>query len=359
MLRADLVASAGRFELDASIGAEAGVPLGLLGGNGAGKTTLLRCIAGLHRPERGRVSVGGEVWFDRGRGIDLAAHRRSVGLVPQHGMLFPHLDVTGNIAYGPRASGLSRTAVRRVVAAALERFSLIPLAARRTGSLSGGERQRVALARACALDPPLLLLDEPLAALDPLSRIEARATLREVVRERGDRCTVLVTHDVRDAVDIAGRLVVLDGGRVLQEGTATGMLQHPRSPLVAALIGQNWLSGDPEPGAGDLWTVAAGELRLMGVADPGEPPQAGRPAYLLIDPRDITLHATLPEGSAQNTVRARVALLSEAGGHVRVTLGTTPPLTAEITPGSATQLGVHPGRILWASFKATASRVFG
>ncbi len=354
-----LTARAGSLALDAALTAQPGRPVALIGANGAGKTTLLRCLAGLHRPDSGCIALDGDTWFDSARGVDRPPHRRDVGVVPQHGMLFPHLDVEANVAYGLRAARprASRDEVRRRTGNALERFGLLPLARRRPDGLSGGERQRVALARALALDPTLLLLDEPLSALDAASRTAVRASLRELLRDRA-ATTVLVTHDARDALELAADAVVLEAGRVVQAGTPAELAQRPRSAPVAGLMGQNWLPGTAVACEGALWTVEAGDLCIVAVADPSEPPALGAPAYVLVDPRDVTLHREPPEGSAQNALRAGVSGVVDIGGPLRVTLASRPPLVVEITPRAAAALHVEPGATVWASFKATAARAF-
>ena len=356
-LAASLAAHAGTLQLDAALSAEPGRPVALIGANAAGKTTLLRCLAGLHTPDRGRIDVDGEVWFDSERRIDRPAHRRAVGVVPQQGVLFPHLDVEQNVAYGLRAARLPRAEQHRRTGDALERYGLVPLAGRRTEALSGGERQRVALARATVLDPTLLLLDEPLSALDAASRATVRGSLRDLLRERS-ACTVLVTHDARDALELAAHAVVLEDGHVVQEGAPAELAQRPRSAPVAALMGQNWLPGTASDRDGEVWTVRTGALELRAVADPQEPPSLGRPAYVLVDPRDVTLHREHPEGSAQNVAQARVAGVVDVGGPLRVTLDSDPALVVEITARAAAQLGIATGAPVWASFKATAARVF-
>jgi molybdate transport system ATP-binding protein len=352
-----LSARAGTLELDAALSAQPGRPVALIGANGAGKSTLLRCLAGLLRPDRGRIEVDGDTWFESARGIDRPAHRRDLGLVPQHGLLFPHLDVEGNVAYGLRAARLPREQARRRTGDALERFGLVPVARRRPDTLSGGERQRVALARATVLDPALLLLDEPLSALDAASRVAVRSSLRELLRSRA-ACTVLVTHDARDALELAADAVVLEGGRVVQQGSPAELAQRPRSAPVAGLMGQNWLPGTATARDGEVWTVAAGELRVLAVADDSEPPALGSAAYVLVDPRDVTLHRERPEGSAQNAVRAAVAGVVDVGGPLRVTLDSHPPLVVEITRRAAAALEITQGTAVWASFKATAARAF-
>jgi molybdate transport system ATP-binding protein len=356
-LDCDVAARAGALDLDAALCAEPARPLALIGANGAGKTTLLRCLAGLHRPDRGRIALDGDTWFDTTTRVDRPPHRRDVGVVPQHGVLFPHLDVEANVAYGLNASRTGRERVRSRVGDALDRFGLTPLARRRPESLSGGERQRVALARATVLNPALLLLDEPLSALDAASRTAVRTSLRDLLRGR-DACTVLVTHDARDALELAADAVVLEHGRVVQQGTPAELAQRPRSAPVAALMGQNWLPGRAASRDGAVWTVEAGDLRVAAVADDAEPPTLGAPAYVLVDPRDVTLHRGHPEGSAQNVLHAAVAGVVDIGGPLRVTLDSRPPLLAEITRRAADALQVTPGAPIWASFKATAARVF-
>jgi molybdate transport system ATP-binding protein len=352
-------ARAGSLVLDAALSAQPGRPVALVGANAAGKTTLLRCLAGLHRPDAGRIEVDGDTWYDSARGVDRPAHRRDAGVVPQHGVLFPHLDVEANVAYGLRASRprLPREEQRRRTGAALERFGLQPMARRRPDTLSGGERQRVALARATVLDPALLLLDEPLSALDAASRAEVRTSLRELLRDRS-ACTVLVTHDARDALELAAEAVVLEHGRVVQAGTPAELAQRPRSAPVAGLMGQNWLPGTATARDGEVWTVQAGDLRVLAVADDSEPPTLGATAYVLVDPRDVTLHHDRPEGSAQNAVHASVAGVVDVGGPLRVTLDCRPALVVEITGRAGAALQVAPGLPVWASFKATAARAF-
>ena len=356
-LAATIAARAGDLRLDAALSADPGRPVVLIGANAAGKTTLLRCLAGLHRPDSGRIEVDGDDWFDSARGIDRPAHRRDVGVVPQHGVLFPHLDVAANVAYGLHAARAGRAETKRRTATALDQFALTPLARRTPDKLSGGERQRVALARATVLEPTLLLLDEPLSALDAASRVTTRAALRELLAERR-ATTVLVTHDARDALELAAHAVVLEAGQVVQEGSPAELAQRPRSAPVAALMGQNWLPGTAASRDGELWTVDAGDMHIVSVADSQEPPSQGQRAYVLVDPRDITLHREHPEGSAQNVVRAAVAGVVDVGGPLRVTLDSTPALVVEITRRAAAQLDVATGTLLWASFKATAARAF-
>jgi ABC-type sulfate/molybdate transport systems ATPase subunit len=210
-------------DVDLSAGAQT---LALVGPSGAGKTTVLRCVAGLRRPDDGRIALGNDAWFDAGARVDLPPERRSVGLVPQHYSLFPHMTVRDNVAFGGPAGDL------------MERLRIDHLAGERPGRLSGGERQRVALARALARDPEVLLLDEPLAALDAQTRAVVRAELQDVLAAFG-KPALLVTHDFDDAAALADRVAVMRDGRVLQEGTPAELLARPADAFVAAFTGAN------------------------------------------------------------------------------------------------------------------------
>ena len=354
MLTACVEADAGALALDARIQARDGATLALVGANGAGKTTLLRCLAGLHRPRRGRVECGEKTWLDTEAGVDLPPHRRSVSLVPQEGLLFDHLDVAGNLAFGPRAAGLARNDVAERVAGTAARLGLDDLLGRRPATLSGGERQRVALARAVAAAPQALLLDEPLAALDPAARAEVRTVLRPLLAEWPGP-TVLVTHDARDAVELAVDVVVLEHGSVVQAGSVAEVVRSPRTAAVAALVGVSLIRGTVLGRSGDLVTVDCGGWSVVAVADPDDPPRHDR-AQVVIDPRAVTLHATHPAGSAQNVLAGRVASVGELGGVARVAVEGEVSLLAEVTVTSVATLGLRPGAPVFAAFKATAAR---
>ncbi|MBD0329587.1 MAG: ABC transporter ATP-binding protein [Thermoleophilia bacterium] len=310
----------------------------VVGPSGSGKTTLLRAIAGLLVPERGRVAAGEEVWLDTGRGVALPPERRAVGLVFQEYALFPHLSVAENVAYGGR--GRARDLLRR--------FGLEPLAGVRPASLSGGERQRVALARALARDPAVLLLDEPLSALDAQTRAALRLELHGRLRELR-LPTVLVTHDFEDAAVLADRVAVLLDGRVLQAGTAAELVASPAHPFVAELTGVNLVAGRARPLPDGLTEVVLGDGTRVYSPQPG----SGR-VGVVVDPADVALALVPPDDSALNRVRGEVASVVPLGARVRVRVG---PLTAEVTAASVERLGLRVGTPVWAAWKATGTRL--
>jgi molybdate transport system ATP-binding protein len=323
------------LSLDVELGRET---LALVGPSGAGKSSVLRAIAGLLRPEQGRIALGARVWLDTEAGIDLPPEQRSVGLVFQEYALFPHLDVRRNVAFGGRER----------VDELLERFRISHLAQARPVDLSGGERQRVALARALARDPAVLLLDEPLSALDAHTRGVVRGELAELLGELG-LPTLLVTHDFEDAAALADRVGVIVDGRILQLGQAAELLAAPADAFVASFTGANLLHGTARPGADGLTEVVLDTGGSMYSADGGE----GR-VGLAVYPWEIALARSQPADSAMNHLRGAVRSVVVLGNRVRVRVG---PLTAEITAGSADRLELREGEPVVASFKATASRL--
>ncbi|HET9509375.1 MAG TPA: ABC transporter ATP-binding protein [Gaiellaceae bacterium] len=336
-LELDLTVPLRSFPLELTLEAGAGT-LALAGPSGAGKSTLLRAIAGLVRPARGRVALGGDTWFDSGRRIDLPPERRSIGFVFQDYALFPHLTVAQNVAYGARAAP----------AALLARLGVEDLAQARPGELSGGERQRVALARALAREPRVLLLDEPMAALDAHTRAHVRGELRALLRELG-LPAVLVTHDFEDAAALAERVAVLVAGQIVQEGRPEELVAAPADPFVAALTGGNLVTGVARAGAGGLTEVALDGGGLVFSTDPG----SGR-VGVAIATWDVTVAREAPPDSALNHVRAPIGSLVRLGNRVRVRVG---PLTAEVTAASVERLALAEGEPVVASFKATATRL--
>jgi molybdate transport system ATP-binding protein len=308
----------------------------LVGPSGAGKTTLLRAVAGL-APARGRVSVDGATWLDSERGIELPPEERSVGFVFQDYALFPHLSVRRNVEFGRRlhADGL------------LARFGLARLADAKPRDLSGGERQRVALARALATDPAVLLLDEPLSALDAHTRDEVRGELQLLLRESG-RPTLVVTHDFEDAATLANRVGVLVAGRLRQLAPPAELVATPADPFVATLTGANVLRGQATAANGLTELALPTGERIRSTA-----PASGA-AAAVVYPWEVTLSRTAPDDSAQNHVEGEVASLVPVGNRVRVRVG---PLTAEITADSADRLGLRVGERAVASFKATATKL--
>ncbi len=320
------------LDVELTVGREV---VALVGPSGAGKTTLLRAIAGL-QPALGRISVEGDDWLDSARGIDLPAEQRSVGLVFQEYALFPHLTVRKNVEFG-----------RKGGAALLERFGLATLADAKPRELSGGERQRVALARALAPDPAVLLLDEPLSALDAHTRGEVRAELQQLLRE-ADRPTLVVTHDFEDAATLATQVGVLVQGRLRQLGTPAELVASPADPFVASLTGANVLRGRARR-AHELTELELPTGELIRSTDPAE-----GDAVAIVYPWEVTLSRTSPDDSAQNHITGVVASLVPVGNRVRARVG---PLTAEITTDSAERLGLQVGGTAVASFKATATRL--
>ena len=341
MLRADLTAYAGTFSVRATLTASPGEVVALVGPNGAGKTTLLRGLAGL-APATGSLEVAGR---------DLSAlppEQRGVGWVPQAGVLFPHLSALDNAAYGPRSRGASAVSARRLGQDLLDRLGIGALAGQRPSQLSGGQAQRVALARALAGDPALVLLDEPLAALDAATRDDVRRMLRATLAG-GPATAIIVTHDPVDAVVLADRIVVLESGAVVQDAPTTEVAAVPRSPWVAELLGQNAWRGETD-GAG-LQVTGGGHLAAA------EPLGPGRPALALVDPAAVALHRERPGGSPRNVLVGEVLEATALGGRVRVRVASTPAVTAEVTPAAAAELGLASGGPVWATVKATAVRL--
>ena len=310
----------------------------LVGPSGAGKTSVLRAITGLLRPERGRVALADETWLDTESGVDLPPERRRVGLVFQEYALFPHMTVRANVAFG----GSDR------VDELLERFGIAGLAEARPAAISGGERQRVALARALARRPGVLLLDEPLSALDAHTRSRVRSELREMLVALG-LPTLIVTHDFEDAAALADRVGVLVEGRLLQVGTAPELVASPADSFVAGFTGANLLRGVASPAANGLTEVALDAGFNAYSVDPG----AGRVA-LAVYPWEVSVAREAADDSAVNHIRAPITSLVTLGNRVRVRIG---PLTAEVTAQSVERLGLREGEVVVASFKATGARI--
>ncbi|CAN5660206.1 ABC transporter ATP-binding protein [soil metagenome] len=329
------------FDASAELTVERGETLALVGPSGAGKTTVLRIVAGLLRPQWGSVRLAEVVLLATDRGIDVPPERRRVGYLFQEYALFPHLDVAGNVRFG--ACDGSR------VDELLERFRIGDLARARVHELSGGERQRVALARALARDPALLLLDEPLSALDTHTRAGVRAELRDLLSAL-KLPTLLVTHDFEDAATLAARVGVISLGRILQLGSPAELVSSPTDPFVASLAGAVVLAGQ---------AIGTENGLTQGVLDSGltawSADQASGPVNLAVYPWDVSLGLIRQDDSRMNHLSAPVTSLAPLGNRVRVHVG---PIVAEITAASAERLDLRPGAIVTASFKATAARLF-
>ena len=343
-LVADLLVRQGVFVLDIQLQAAAGEVVALLGPNGAGKSTALRALAGLLPITGGRIEVGGVTVADDG--VHRPPYERPIGVVFQDYLLFPHLSVLDNVAFGPRTRGHSRHAARRIAAEWLERMAISELASARPRSISGGQAQRVALARALATAPQLLLLDEPLAALDARTRLVVRSELRRHLADYSG-AAVLVTHDPVDASVLADRLMVIEGGREVQSGSPAEVARRPRTDYVARLVGLNLLMGIA---SGHLVTLPGGGTVQLAKSATG-------PAYVAFAPAAVALFARRPEGSPRNVWRGLVTSLEPHGSGVRVEVAGAPDgnssILAEITPAAAAELGIVPGSRMWAAVKAS------
>ena len=345
-LVASVAVGVGDLAVDVELRASNGRTVALIGPNGAGKTTLLRVVAGLARPARARVQLDGDVLEDTAGGVFVPPEQRPVGVVFQDGLLFPHLDALANVAFGLRARGVGSAEARRRAYGWLERLGVSDRASARPSTLSGGEAQRVALARALAVEPRLLLLDEPFAALDASSRPAVRRQLAEhLAGHEGPR--VLVTHDPVEALALADELVVVEKGRVVQAGAPTDVAARPRSAFVADLVGVNLWRGTSRGGRVELEGF---ELAVPHISD-GE-------VFVVVHPRAVALHRGPPEGSARNVWAAAVASVEPRDGRARVRLAGGLPLVAEVTMASVQDLQLAPGASVWASLKATEVSVY-
>ncbi|MGI9196550.1 MAG: ABC transporter ATP-binding protein [Candidatus Nanopelagicales bacterium] len=348
MLHADLRLSRPGFALEVELASDARSVLGLLGPNGSGKSTTLRCLAGLETPGAGRITIGDTTVFDSDGGIDLPPERRSIGYVFQDYLLFPHMSVLDNVAFGLRSRRVAKAEAARRSQAWLDRLGVGDLAGRRPGSLSGGQAQRVALARALVTEPRLLLLDEPLAALDAGTRSSVRSLLREHLADFAGT-VVMVTHDPVDALVLADEVVVLEDGHVVQRGAPADVARRPASRYVADLVGVNLLRGAADGGTVQL--EGGGDVRVADMAIRGR-------CIVAIRPEAISVHADEPHGSPRNVWRMRIGTVENRGDVVRLSLEGSPALTAIVTPGSVAELGLHEGREVYASVKATDLEVY-
>ena len=336
----------GSLALDLALSVQPGEVLALLGPNGAGKTTVLRCLAGLTPIDAGCITIDG-VPVDRPAGIGaevfVGPEHRQVGFVFQDYLLFAHMSVLENVAYGLRARGVAKVEARHRAGEWLDRLGLAAYARQRPRVLSGGQAQRAALARALATAPRLLLLDEPLAALDVATRSAVRRDLRQHLDDFGGMC-VLVTHDPLDAFALADRVAVVDAGRIVQTGTLADVTAHPRSRYAADLVGVNLVAGDVRSG---MLTTSTGAKVVIADAPDG-------PSFAVIRPHSVALVRTPAESSsARNVWSGTVTVIDRLGERARVGIDGVLPLTAEITVASLEALGLQPGDTVHASVKAT------
>jgi molybdate transport system ATP-binding protein len=344
-LSAHVVVQRGALSLDVEIQVADGEVLAVLGPNGAGKSTLLRVLAGLLPPDGGSVVLdGSEVWDGAEH---VPAHRRPLGMVFQDHLLFPHLSVTENVAFGLRTRGVGKALARTTADAWLARVGLEGLGGRRPGQLSGGQAQRAALARALVGDPRVLLLDEPLSALDARTRLTVRAELRRHLAEFAGS-TVLVTHDPVDAMALADRVVVVEDGRVVQAGTPAEVNRHPRTDYVARLVGLSLLPG----------TGAGRSVRLDNGGEVAVAEEASGPVFAAVRPESVALYLARPDGSPRNVWPATLVGATPHGATVRCELAGEVPLVADVTATAFAELGLVPGAPVWATVKASEVAVY-
>jgi molybdate transport system ATP-binding protein len=341
LLDAHLVASRGAFHLDISLRIAAGETVALLGPNGAGKTTALRVLSGLSEISGGFIKLDGKDISDT------PPERRPIGVVFQDYLLFPHLSARDNVAFGPRRHGADRRGAHQIADRWLDKVGLSDFTRRKPRQLSGGQAQRVALARALAVDPVLLLLDEPLAALDARTRLETRGELRRHLAAHPG-ATLLVTHDPLDALVLADRLIIVEQGRVVQEGDAATITARPRTDYVARLVGLNLY-----PGRGDGHTVTLADGFALTSTD-----EVHGDAFVAFPPSAVALHPAPPSGSPRNTWEATLTDIQRHGDSLRVILDGPISVAADITPAAAAQLRLEPGVRIWVAVKAAETRAY-
>jgi molybdate transport system ATP-binding protein len=339
----------GGFTLRAALAAAPGQVLGILGPNGAGKSTLLTALAGLTPVAAGRIVLAGHVVDDAGTGEFVEAAARPVGFVFQDYRLFPHLSVLDNVAFSPRARGLGRRTARSAASRWLDRLGLTGLADRRPAALSGGQAQRVALARALAGEPTLLLLDEPLSALDARTRLDVQTELRRHLAEFAGPC-LLVTHDPLEALVLADRLLVLEDGRIVQQGTPAQVARRPATEYVAKLVGLNLYAGRADGAAVAL--TAGGAFVIPDHGQRGDVLVAVRPSAVVVSSEPPRA------SSARNTWPARIGGLTLLADRVRLDLQGQPPAVVDVTPAAVVELSLTPGNQVWLTVKATDLEVY-
>lgn len=379
------------FHLALDLHVEEGKTTVLLGESGAGKSTVLRLLAGLLYPERGHIKFNNIVYYDdgqkSGRRIVVPPQKRPFGYVFQDYVLFPHLTIFENVAFGLRAQRYAEKELRYQVTEILEKVQLSEYAARYPTQLSGGQQQRVAIARALVLRPQLLLLDEPLSALDIQTRREVRQQLRNILSS-SHITTVMVTHQYLDALLFGEQILVLEHGQMIQSGGQQELRTAPRSPYIAELVGVNFFHGNIVSNETaplctirlDAHQTEKSEQPIEIVATLKEPartidaetattmPRIGTEAYIVIDPRSITLHRTFPDSSARNIFYGRIMHILDLHtatepehGVVRISIAlesTTMPLTADITESSLLRMELREGQQIYATFKATEARAY-
>ena len=347
MLEANIQLRLSRLNLDAAFTVAAGEVLALLGPNGSGKSTTLRALTGLLPLAGGRVVLDGTVLEDPAGRVRIAPEKRPIALMFQDYLLFPHMSALENVAFGLRCRGTDKKAARERAAQALARLGLEEVTEARPGAMSGGQQQRVAMARALVTDPRLLLLDEPLAALDVSTKTNVRRLLRDVLR-RSDAANVLVTHDLLDAVALGDTMVVIENGKVVQTGTPAEVTARPRSNYVADLTGVNLLRGAARG------TVL--ELDGGGKLSCAAPPSG--PALAVIAPARVSVARHRPERQEENAWPGQISAVDLMGDRVRVRVDGTPAITAEVQPAAVDELKLDDGGAVWVSVGSSDISVY-
>ena len=347
MLDADIQLRLSRLNLDIAFTVEAGEVVALLGPNGSGKSTTLRALVGLLPLAGGRIVLDGTVLEDPAKHVKIPPEKRPIGLMFQDYLLFPHLSTLENVAFGLRAKGTDKKAARDKASQTLARLGLEGLAEAKPGSMSGGQQQRVAMARALVTDPRLLLLDEPLAALDVSTKTDVRRLLREVLRQ-SNAANVLVTHDLLDAVALGDRMIVIQDGEVVQTGTPAEVPARPRSSYVADLVGVNLLRGTAH---GTILDIDGG-----GKLTCAEP--ATGPVLAVIAPAAVSVSRQRPEGGGNNAWPGQISAVDLMGDRVRVRIDGTPRITGEVAPAAVDELKLDDGGQLWASVNPAAITLY-
>lgn len=345
-LNASVVVRRGTFTLDVDLDVAAGEIVAILGPNGAGKSTLLGAISGLIRPTSGRVTVAGRVVAQRTASarVFVPPERRRIGLLSQDPLLFPHLSAIENIAFGQRVQGRPRADAKRDAREWLNAVGLAGLGDRRPAALSGGQRQRVAIARALAARPDVLLLDEPLAALDVQTATHIRRLLSERLTATGTTA-IVVTHDVLDAIVLADRCAIVNAGRIIDDGPKARVLGHPKTQFIAALAGVNLLEGVSDGAAG----VVRPDGRAIRGHVMGGPIAAGRPASAVFSPSAVSISA--PRAAAArgadrtdgNRWSATIEALEPSAAGVRVRAREIPEMVIDVSPAAAVDLDLSIG----------------
>ena len=353
-LDAHLVVRRPSFTLDIALAVAPGEVVALLGPNGAGKTTALRALAGLIALDDGHIALDDRLLDSPADRLFVAPEQRRIGLGFQDYLLFPHLSALENVAFGPRCQGIARGAAREQAADWLGRVGLAEHTRTKPRQLSGGQAQRVALARALVTEPRLLLLDEPLAALDARTRLDTRAQLSGHLAGFPG-ATVLVTHDPLDAMMLADRLVIVEDGAVVQTGDAATITSRPQTDYVARLVGLNLYRGRASGSTVEL----AGGFALTTANSPSpspstslSPSRSGE-VFVAFPPAAVSLYTSRPDGSPRNTWPAVVASIARHGDSLRIELTGPIRVAADVTPAAAVHLDLAPGREVWASLKAT------